>query len=104
MPRGIGASSSDRPSRSLRFALSTPPLQRRAANDEVKKRTMTNVRAGLRATFYIANCDPEISGLNRSIFGCVDLHFETSVSICNACPYELDLSRALLRALLVVLN
>ena len=40
-----------------------------------------------RSPFYIANCDPENSAANAESRGCVGLHFETSVSICNTRPF-----------------
>ena len=54
--------------------------------------------------FYIASCEPEISGGNCLIPGCAGLHFETSVSICNASPCQPEICRTLLNALLAGLN
>ena len=54
--------------------------------------------------FYIASYDPTISGANRPISWWVGLHFETSVSICNAWPRELRVSRTLLNVLLAEWN
>ena len=73
---------------------------------ELRNSTMTMWREpeGYALPFYIANCDPTNSGANRPILGCSRLHFETSVSICNARPCEPEVSCPPLSVLLAELN
>ena len=105
MPRG-GANTSDRLGRSPRFALSTPPSQRRAANDGVKKGAMrmcARLKAA-RVTVLQSKLRSDDSGANCQFLGAPGLHFETSVSICNAWLCEPEFSRALLSVLLAELK
>jgi hypothetical protein len=60
--------------------------------------TMWRGPEGYALPFYIASCDPVISGADPPISPCVGLHFEISVSLCNAWRRAPYIARIVLRS------